>query len=74
MFEAGIIIFFVGCILSVWLRLNAHSEVRALTPRRIGERVSAIRLMKQKRRIDARAANIMLIVGAILILIYGVFN
>ena len=45
MFAAGIIIFFVGCILSIWLRLDAHSEVRALTPRRIGERVSAIRLM-----------------------------
>lgn len=74
MLEAGIIIFLVGCIFSIWLRLNAHSDARALTPRPVGERVIAIRLMKQKRRIDARAANIMMAAGALLILIYGLFN
>lgn len=74
MFEAGIIIFLLGCVVRILLRLGTHTEARALAPQRVGERISAIKLMKQKRRLAFGESTVMLIIGTLLILIYGVFN
>ena len=74
MFVAGVIIFLIGCIMWIWLRLSSHFETKALAPQRIGERVFAIRLMKQKRRLNVFETYTMLVIGSILILINDIFN
>lgn len=74
MFEAGIIIFMLGCVIRIWLRLSAHSETRAMAPQRVGERLCAIKVMRHKMRLASYESTIFISIGLVMILIFGVFN
>lgn len=74
MFAAGIIIFLIGCVLRIWLNLNEHSTTRAMSPQPVNERNVTIKMLHRKTRMASIDSTAMMIIGAILILIYGVFN
>lgn len=74
MFEAGITLFIVGCVIRIWLTLSAHAQTKAMSPQPMLHRTCAIRLMRQKGRLASIESTAMIVVGAILILIYGLFN
>lgn len=74
MFTAGIIMFILGCVMWIWLRLTSHNDTRALAPQPVGHRQVALRMMRNKKKITSYESSILMTVGFILILIYGVFN
>ena len=74
MFEVGLIIIFVGCMLRIYLKLTARYESDSLSPRRMSERQSALRLIHNKRKLCIADANILITAGALLALITGTFN
>lgn len=64
----------VGCILKIYLKLTAKHSVQSLAPQRLSERNNALHLIQESRRVRFADANVLIIVGAILVLICGVFN
>lgn len=74
MFEIGIIILIVGCILKIYLKLTAKHSVQSLAPQRLSERNNALHMIQESRRVRVADANVLILVGSFLVLIFGVFN
>lgn len=74
MFEVGLIIILVGCMLRIYLKLTARFESDSLSPRPLSERQSALRFIHNKRKLGIADANILIAAGTLLALITGIFN
>lgn len=74
MLGAGIILFILGYVVRIWVRISSDSETRAISPQPVGVRAMSLRLIKQSKRRAHWESITLIIVGAFLILIYGVFN
>lgn len=74
MLAIGIILFVVGLTFRIILNLTARYERDSLTPRKMSERMAALDLISEKRRVLLVDANIIMISGLILFLVMGLFN
>lgn len=74
MFTLGIILLTIGFVLRIWMRLSVRQETRAMSPRPVNERSSAIDVMWKDRRWGVFDSKLFIIAGTILVLITAVFN
>lgn len=74
MLDFGFIVLLIGSILLIWLKLGARAETRALSPTTVLQRNSAVEIIKTSRKKGYREAYILIAVGIILIVIFGVMN
>ncbi|MDE6444973.1 MAG: hypothetical protein K2K64_11235 [Muribaculaceae bacterium] len=74
MLAIGIILFLVGFTFRILLNLTARYERDMLTPRRMSERMAALNLITEKRRILLTDANIIMVTGVVICLVTGLFN
>ena len=74
MFTLGIILLVLGSILKVWFRLNHRIARQSLTPRPVLLRMSALEDIDLRKKRGVFDANILLLIGTILVLVTAVFN
>lgn len=74
MLDFGFIVLLIGSIMLIWLKLGIKSETRALSPTTVLRRNSAVEIIKTSRKKGYREAYILIAVGALIILIFGVMN
>lgn len=74
MLDLGFIVLLIGSIMLIWLKLGIKSETRALSPTTVLRRNSAVEIIKTSRKKGYREAYILIAVGALIILIFGVMN
>lgn len=74
MLDLGFIVLLIGSIMLIWLKLGIKSETRALSPTTVLRRNSAVEIIKTPRKKGYREAYILIAVGALIILIFGVMN
>lgn len=74
MLDFGFILLIIGSVMLIWLKLSVKSETRALSPTTVLRRNSAVEIIKTSRKKGYREAYILITVGVLLILIYGVMN
>lgn len=74
MFTLGIIFLVVGFILRIWMKLSVRHETRAMSPRSVSERSSAIDVMWRDRRFWVVDSRLLIGIGALLVLLTAVFN
>lgn len=74
MFTLGIVMLVIGCILRIHTRISSRNFVRAMAPRNIILHNSTMQDLKQTTHRRLTDANILLLIGTILILVTAVFN
>ena len=74
MLDFGFIVLLIGSVMLVWLKLSAKAETRALAPTTVLRRNSAVEIIKSSRKRGYREAYILVAIGTLLILIFGVMN
>ncbi|MDE6400738.1 MAG: hypothetical protein K2M27_01735 [Muribaculaceae bacterium] len=56
------------------MKLSTREETKALSPQPVGQRSSAIEMMRLRKRSGIIDANLLIILGALLTLVTAVFN
>lgn len=74
MLDFGFIVLLIGSVMLIWLKLSIKTETRALSPTTVLRRNSAVETIKTSRKRGYREAYILVAIGALLILIFGVMN
>ena len=74
MFTLGIVLLTLGCIIKICMKLSTREETKALSPQPVGQRSSAIEMMRLRKRSGIIDANLLIILGALLTLVTAVFN
>lgn len=74
MLDFGFIILIIGSIMLLVLKIGVKEETRALSPKTLFLRNSEIETIKTSRKKGYRESYILIAIGILLILIYGVMN
>lgn len=74
MLDLGFIVLLIGCIMLIWLKLGVKAETKALAPTTLLQRNSAVEIIKTSRKRGYREAYMLIGIGVLLILIFGVMN
>ena len=74
MLDFGFIVLLIGSIMLIWLKLGISSETKALSPTTVLRRNSAVEIIKTSRKKGYREAYVLIAIGTLLILIFGVMN
>lgn len=74
MFTLGIILLAVGLVLRMVLKMAERRDVRYMSPLPMSQRTYNLRNLKRQRRAGFIDSNLMILVGALLILHTAVFN
>lgn len=74
MFTLGIALIAIGCALNIYIKISSIKYERELAPQNIilhNSQIEDLKILTRRRSIDA---NILLLIGIVLVLITGVFN
>lgn len=74
MFELGVILLIVGCLLRMHLTMSQRVATKELAPLTVRQRNTEIFLMKRERKRGFKDSWILIVAGIVLILFTGVFN
>lgn len=74
MLDIGFIILIIGSVMLIWLKVGVKEETKALSPRPLLLRTSAVETIKTSRRRGYRESYVLIAIGALIILICGVVN
>ncbi len=70
----GFIITIIGSILLIWHKLSAKAETKALSPRSVLLRTSAVESIKESKKRGYLEGYVLIAIGLVIILITGVAN
>lgn len=74
MLDFGFILLIIGSLMLMWLKLSVKEETRALSPKPLLIRNSEVETIRTSRKKGYRESYVLIALGALLILIYGVMN
>lgn len=74
MLDFGFIMLIIGSVLLIWQKLSAKAKTRALSPRTLLLRSSALEAIRVSQKRGYHDAYILIGIGIFLILIFGVVN
>lgn len=72
MLDFGFILLIIGSVMLMWLKLGAKQETRELSPKPLLLRNSEVETIKTSRKKGYRESYVLIALGVLLILIYGV--
>ena len=74
MLEIGLLVLIIGAIIKIWIKLSHYQEVREMAPQPVSCRSASIKFLRASQRLASMESSVMLSIGIILVLSYGVFN
>ncbi len=74
MFTLGITLIIIGAVLRIYLKTKAHHVARTLAPQFVRQRNTELYLLKSSQTPANVAAVLLMLSGAAIVLLTGVFN